>query len=79
MLPLISNRMKKLYRSDDDRMVSGVLGGLGEYFDIDPIIVRLIAVVVAIGTGFVPFALVYLLAIFLVPRREHKMEEYTIE
>jgi phage shock protein PspC (stress-responsive transcriptional regulator) len=32
---------KKLYRSRDNRMVFGVCGGLGEYFDIDPTIVRL--------------------------------------
>lgn len=33
--------MKKLYRSKRDRKVSGVCGGIGEYFCIDPTIVRL--------------------------------------
>ena len=35
---------KKLYRSRSDRMIAGVCGGLAEYFDIDPTIVRVIAV-----------------------------------
>ncbi len=34
--------MKKLYRSRSDRIVAGVAGGFAEYFDIDPIIVRLV-------------------------------------
>lgn len=36
--------MKKLRRSQSDRMLAGVCGGLGEYFDIDPTLVRLGAV-----------------------------------
>ena len=34
-------RPKKLYRSRNDRWLAGVCGGLGEYFNIDPILVRL--------------------------------------
>jgi phage shock protein PspC (stress-responsive transcriptional regulator) len=34
--------MKKLYRSEKDRKVAGVCGGLGEYFDIDPVIPRIV-------------------------------------
>jgi phage shock protein C len=33
---------KKLYRSTTDKMIFGVCGGLGEYFTIDPVIVRII-------------------------------------
>jgi len=36
--------MKKLYRSRSDSMIAGVCGGIGEYFDIDPTLVRLGAV-----------------------------------
>ena len=32
---------KRLYRSVSNRMLSGVCGGIGEYFDIDPTLVRL--------------------------------------
>lgn len=34
--------MKKLYLSDHDKKISGVCGGLADYFDIDPIILRII-------------------------------------
>jgi phage shock protein PspC (stress-responsive transcriptional regulator) len=33
--------MKKLYRSQNNKIIGGVAGGIAEYFDIDPIIVRL--------------------------------------
>ena len=42
---------KKLYRSQTDRKIWGVCGGLVKYFDIDPIIVRIIAVVSIFVTG----------------------------
>lgn len=58
----------RLYRSESNKTVAGVLGGLGEYFDIDPVLVRIFYVAVTIFTGVVPGAVVYLLAIFIVPR-----------
>ena len=42
---------KRLYRSNRDVMICGVCGGIAEYFDIDPTIVRLIAVVFIFGAG----------------------------
>ena len=41
---------KRLYRSRDERMIAGVCGGLGEYFGIDPTLIRLIFVLGAITT-----------------------------
>lgn len=41
----MDNQLKKLYRSKTDRMIGGICGGLGKYFNIDTTIVRLIAVV----------------------------------
>ena len=40
----MDNQPKKLYRSKTNRMIAGLCGGLGEYFNIDPTIVRLLAV-----------------------------------
>ena len=56
---------KKLYRSLDDRKIAGICGGLGEYFNIDPTIIRLlwVSMVLAAGTG----VLAYILAWFIVP------------
>ncbi len=58
---------KRLYRSRESRMIAGVCGGLGEYFDMDPTIVRLIVVVAALvgGSGL----LAYILAWIIVPER----------
>lgn len=37
--------MKRLYKSRKDKMIAGVCGGIAEYFDIDPVIVRLLFVI----------------------------------
>ncbi len=43
---------KKLYRSNTDKMVAGVCGGLGQYFGVDPTLIRLIfALLVVFGVG----------------------------
>ena len=55
---------KKLYRSNTNKMICGVCGGIGEYFDIDPTIIRpLWAVLACSGTGIV----VYLIAAIIIP------------
>jgi phage shock protein PspC (stress-responsive transcriptional regulator) len=56
---------KKLYRSVEQRMNAGVCGGIGEYFDFDPTLVRLLAValVLAGGSG----VLAYILAWIIIP------------
>jgi len=46
----MANDYKRLYRSVDDRMITGVCGGLADYFNIDPTLVRLIFVFGALGT-----------------------------
>lgn len=57
---------KKLYRSDRSKVIAGVCGGLGEYFDIDPAIVRVVAVVLVFAKGI--GLLAYLAAWLIVPR-----------
>ncbi|MCK4462394.1 MAG: PspC domain-containing protein [candidate division Zixibacteria bacterium] len=58
---------KRLYRSRESRMIAGVCGGLGEYFDMDPTIVRLIVVAAALAAG--GGLLAYILAWIIVPER----------
>lgn len=56
---------KKLYRSETNRVLAGVAGGLGEYFSIDPTIIRLIFVLLTVfGGGGV---LVYIILWILIP------------
>jgi phage shock protein C len=56
---------KRLYRSKRDRMLGGVCGGLGNFFTIDPVLIRLMWVVsfFAVGVGF----LAYIIAWIIVP------------
>ena len=55
---------KKLYRSRKNRMLCGVCGGIGEYLNIDPTLVRLLAVLLGCsGTGI----LVYIIAAIIIP------------
>lgn len=58
---------KKLYRSRSNRMIAGVLGGLGEFFGVDPVLLRLGYLILTVFTGFVPGIIGYLLAILIVP------------
>lgn len=61
--------MKRLYLSNTDRKVFGVCGGIGEYFDVDPTLVRLGVVALAILTAIVPVLIAYIVAKFIVPER----------
>ena len=59
-------KMKKLYRSEKNRMIAGVCGGIAEYFNIDPTLVRLgfVALSFMLGGG----VLVYILAAIIIPK-----------
>ena len=61
--------MKKLYLSKADKKIFGVCGGLGEHFDVDPTVVRLIAVVVCLVTMILPCVIAYLIAWLIIPQR----------
>ena len=57
---------KKLYRSRENAMLAGVCGGIGEFFEIDPTLVRLAWVLFCAmgGSGFVA----YIVAAIIIPR-----------
>lgn len=58
---------KKLERSDKNRIISGVIGGLGEYLSIDPNILRIVAVVLLILFPIL-MVILYVVGVFLIPR-----------
>jgi phage shock protein C len=58
--------MKQLLRSRRDRVFAGVCGGIGEYFEIDSNLVRLIWILISLA-GVVPGVLLYLLAWVILP------------
>ena len=55
----------RLYRSRTDRMIGGVCGGLGKYLNIDPTLVRLLMVALALFGG--PGLVIYLVMLIIVP------------
>lgn len=61
------NKEKKLYRIDEGKIIAGVCGGVAEYFDIDPTIVRLAWVLFSlfVGCGI----LAYIIAIIIMPKK----------
>lgn len=61
--------MKKLYRSQHDKKFVGIIGGIGEYYDVDPTILRLAWLLFVICTGVVPGLVAYFVASFIVPKR----------
>ena len=62
---------KKLYRSSTNKVICCVCGGIGEYFGVDPTIVRLVWVLLACsGTGL----LAYIIAAVVMPQEPDEME-----
>ena len=61
-------KIKRLYRSRKDRMLGGVCGGLAEYFEVDPTIIRLawvILTLLSLGAGVIA----YLIACIVIPEK----------
>ena len=57
--------IKKIYRSKKDRIIVGVAGGLGEYFEIDPIIFRVLFILLLFAGGFA--LLLYIVLALVIP------------
>lgn len=59
---------RRLYRSSQNKVLAGVCGGLGEYFGVDPVIVRLLVVVFTLmgGAGLIA----YIIAAIIIPSRD---------
>lgn len=58
-------KSKRLFRSETDRVIGGVCGGIGEYFSIDPTIIRIIFVILAFSGGSGIF--IYLILWLIIP------------
>jgi phage shock protein C len=54
--------VKRLFRSRKDRIIAGICGGIGEYFDVDPNIIRIIWLLVGLtGTGIIAYVLAWVI------------------
>lgn len=68
---------QKLYRSRTNKVFAGVCGGVAEYFDVDPIVIRILFILMVLfgGTGVV----LYLAAIFIVPKKPLIIQDIPVE
>ena len=60
---------KRLYRSKKERILGGVCGGIAEYLNADPTIVRLIWSAITVFTAFIAGILIYLIAWIIIPEK----------
>ena len=65
---------KKLYKSNQNKMIDGVCGGIAEYFGIDPTLIRLGAVLLTCAEPFSGL-LVYIVAVIIVPEKPLEIHE----
>ena len=59
--------MKKIYKSKSQKMLSGVCGGIAQYFNIDPTIVRMIWALVSVFSAAIPGTLIYIICAIIIP------------
>ncbi len=67
---------KRLYRSSSDKIIAGVFGGIGEYFDIDANLLRVVVLFIIFLTffgGLVPFLVIYFITMFIIPSERERI------
>lgn len=60
---------KRLYRSESDKKILGVCGGLADYFEVDPVLVRVIYTFFTIITGVFPGIFAYFILAWIMPTK----------
>ncbi len=63
---------KKLYRSEKNKMIAGICAGLGDYFDVDFALIRLIFVALALLTAIFPMLIFYIVAWIVIPLSDER-------
>ena len=69
---------KRLERDEEKAVISGVLAGMANYYNQDPVLFRIAAIAFLLLTGVFPGLLIYLVAWFVVPRRDKNRVDYEI-
>jgi phage shock protein C len=62
--------IKRLFRSKKNKVIGGVCGGIAEYLDADPVLIRLLWVIASLAWGAGIFA--YLIAWIIMPEKDEK-------
>lgn len=60
--------MKKLYRSETDKMLAGVCGGLADYLNVNATLVRVSTVILSLLTSGFPILIIYIVLAFVLPK-----------
>ena len=68
---------KRIYRSEDDRKIAGVCGGIAEYFDVDSTLIRLAFIFFVLAAGTVILA--YIIAAIVMPNESDVEQVITKE
>lgn len=63
-------RPRRLTRSNRNKMIAGVCGGLAEYFDMDPTLMRVLYILVSVLSAAFPGVIAYVVLMFLMPPPE---------
>lgn len=63
----MENTGKKLYRSSSNEMIAGVCAGIADYFNVDPTIVRLAFLLMALAGG--PGVILYIILVLVIPEQ----------
>ena len=65
--------IKRLYRSREDKIVAGVCGGLGKYFGVDPVLIRVLWVLFSLvyGSGLVAYSILWM----IIPKEPEKKKK----
>ncbi|AEG60915.1 PspC domain-containing protein [Desulforamulus ruminis] len=58
---------KRLFRSRSQRMLAGVCGGIAEYLDMDPTVIRVLYIIASVLSAAFPGLLIYIILIFVIP------------
>jgi phage shock protein C len=58
---------RRFYRSNKNKMIAGICGAIAEKRDIDPTVVRLMAVLICLITGIVPLTIIYMIGWMILP------------
>ena len=66
---------KKLYKSANDKVLAGVLGGIAEYLGIDSTVARLLFALIAIFTAVIPCVVFYIICAIIMPEPPFTVEQ----
>lgn len=63
--------MKKIYKSRNNKIIWGIIGGIGEYLEVDPTALRLIFILITLITGIIPGIIFYIIAALIIPDKNN--------